>query len=174
VAKGDLYDRLGVRRDASPAAVRRAYLRLAKRLHPDVNPSPEAHDAFLAVKEAYETLSNPLLRREYDERTSGRAPVWTDLPPVRGPARVIRVSSPFAPRRREPRAVRVRPPADDRRRHQLEFAYTAATASLSVLFLGGAFLLVALGGVLPGFVSFVMGLTLVLVLFHVLPSVRFR
>ena len=173
MAKGDLYGRLGVRREASPAAIRKAYLRLAKRLHPDVNRRPEAHDAFLAVKEAYEVLSNGLLRREYDEKTSGRAPSWDDLPPIRGPMRVIRVSAPFVAKR-EPKAVRLRTTPDDRRRRQFEFAYTAATASLSVVFLAGAFLLVALGGVLPGFVSFLMGLTLVLVLFHVIPVWRSR
>ncbi len=173
MAKADHYARLGVPHDASERAIRKAYLRLAKKLHPDVNRSPGAKEAFLEVKEAYEVLSNGLLRREYDERTARRAPTWDDLPPIRGSARVIRVSAPFvAPR--EPKAVRLRTAGDDRRRRQFEFAYTAATASLSVVFLAGAFLLVALGGVLPGFVSFVMGLTLVLVLFHVIPVRRSR
>ena len=46
------------------------------------------------------------------------------------------------------------------------------TAGTSVLFLAGAFLLVALGGLLPGAISFVMGLTLALVVLHVFPFTR--
>jgi hypothetical protein len=85
---------------------------------------------------------------------------------------VIRVSPPYVVR--EPKAVRVRAPADDRRRRQLSFVYTAVAAGTSVLFLAGAFLLVALGGVLPGILSFLMGLTLMLLLLHVLPFTRLR
>lgn len=171
MAKGDLYARLGVRRDATADAVKRAYLRLAKKYHPDLNKSAEARERFLAVKEAYETLSNPLLRREYDERLR-QVPPW-EMPRVpTGPARVIRVTAPYVVR--EPKGVRVRSGSEDRRRRQLSFAYTAVTAGMSVVFLGGAFLLVALGGVLPGIVSFLMGLSLALVLLHVIPFMRLR
>ncbi len=173
MAQRDLYGILGVRPRASPEQIRRAYLRLAKRFHPDLNKASEAHERFLAVKEAYEVLSNPLLRREYDERPPSDAASWEDLSrPRQSPSRVIRVSVPYAVR--ETRAVRVRPPRDERRRRQLQFAYTAMTASMSVMFLAGAFLLVALGGVVPGIVSFLMGLVLVLVLLHVLPFWRPR
>jgi curved DNA-binding protein CbpA len=173
VAKGDFYERLGVRPDATSEAIKRAYLRLAKKLHPDVDRSPRAHERFLAVKEAYEVLSNPLLRREFDERPRRPANLW-DVPPPRSasPARVIRVSPPFA--NRPPRAVRLRTSDEQRRYRQLSFAYTAAAAGTSVAFLAGSFLLVALGGVLQGVLSFLMGLTLVLVMLHVFPVMRLR
>lgn len=170
MAKGDLYDRLGVRRDASPQAVKRAYLRLAKKLHPDVNRTRDAHDRFLAVKEAYETLSSPLRRREYDEALVRRAS-W-DVPRAPGPGRPVRVTAPYVAN--IPRSVRIRTTADTRRRRQLSFAYTAVTSGMSVVFLAGSFLLVALGGVVPGVVSFLMGLVLVLVLMHVIPIGRLK
>ena len=171
MAGEDLYTRLGVRRDASPEAIKRAYFRLAKKFHPDVNRNPGAKERFLAVKEAYETLSNPLLRREHDERLVGAA--WTPPPPrVTRTPRVIRVSPPYVVR--EPRAVRVRSSADDRRRRQLSFAYTAVTAGTSVLFLAGAFLFVALGSTIPGLLSFCMGVTLMLLVLHVVPFTRLR
>lgn len=165
----DLYRRLGLRRTASPDEIKRAYRRLAKKLHPDVDRSHEAHERFLAVKEAYEVLSNPLLRREYDERHRGTAPIW-DMPPPTAKPRVIRVSPPFAVRERG--AYRIRAATDERRRRQLSFVYTAAVAGSSVAFLAGAFLLVALGGLVQGVLSFAMGLTLVLFLMHVLPFSR--
>jgi Ca-activated chloride channel homolog len=60
------YARLGVPRDASPVEIRNAYHDAAKRLHPDVNPDPAAMDFFLAIQEAYEILSSPEKRQEYD------------------------------------------------------------------------------------------------------------
>lgn len=172
MAKGDLYALLGVRSDASGGAIKRAYFRLAKRYHPDVNPSPEAREHFLAVKEAYEVLSDPLLRREYDERRRAPAAPWEMPPPIYRPSRVIEVQVPYEVR--DSRGVRLRTTYEERRRRQLSFAYTAVTAGVSVVFLAGSFLLVALGGVLPGVVSFVMGITLVLLLLHVFPVVRRR
>jgi len=169
MARGDLYERLGVRHDATPEAIHRAYLRLAKKLHPDLNRTAGTNERFLAVKEAYEILSSPLLRREYDDRSMS-SPIWETPPPIQRPGRTIRVTVPYATR--EPRAVRIRTSSEDRRRRQLAFAYTAVTAGTSVLFLAGAFLLVALGGLLPGAISFVMGLTLALVVLHVFPFTR--
>jgi molecular chaperone DnaJ len=62
----DYYDLLGVSRDATPEEIKRAYRRLARELHPDVNPDPSAQDKFKAVTTAYEVLSDPEKRRIVD------------------------------------------------------------------------------------------------------------
>ncbi|MDP3969788.1 MAG: DnaJ domain-containing protein, partial [Nocardioides sp.] len=62
----DLYDLLGVSRDADPDAIKKAYRRLARQLHPDVNPDPETQERFKEVSRAYEVLSDPDKRRQYD------------------------------------------------------------------------------------------------------------
>jgi molecular chaperone DnaJ len=63
----DFYVLLGVAQDASPADIKRAYTRLARRYHPGINPGDRAAEAmFQRVSEAYETLSDPLRRRQYD------------------------------------------------------------------------------------------------------------
>ena len=64
---GDYYEILGVERDASAVDVKRAFRRLARELHPDVNAhDPEAEEKFKAAAEAYEVLSDPERRRTYD------------------------------------------------------------------------------------------------------------
>jgi molecular chaperone DnaJ len=63
----DYYERLGVARDASEAAIKKAFRRLARELHPDVNGhDPEAEEKFKAAAEAYEVLSDPERRATYD------------------------------------------------------------------------------------------------------------
>jgi molecular chaperone DnaJ len=62
----DLYAVLGVARDATPEEIKRAYRRLARELHPDVNPDPETQDRFKEVTAAYEVLSDPDKRQMYD------------------------------------------------------------------------------------------------------------
>jgi len=64
----NLYDTLGVKRDASVEDIRKAYRKLAKKHHPDVNPGNKAaEDRFKAVSAAYEVLSDPKRRADYDE-----------------------------------------------------------------------------------------------------------
>jgi molecular chaperone DnaJ len=62
----DLYDLLGVARDADADALKKAYRRLARQYHPDVNPEPEAQERFKEVSMAYEVLSDPQKRAAYD------------------------------------------------------------------------------------------------------------
>ncbi len=66
--KRDLYKVLGVARDADAAVLKKAYRKLARRHHPDVNPGDKAaEDKFKAISEAYDVLSDPSKRRNYDE-----------------------------------------------------------------------------------------------------------
>ncbi len=63
----DYYERLGVARDASEGEIKKAFRRLARELHPDVNGhDPEAEGKFKAAAEAYEVLSDPERRATYD------------------------------------------------------------------------------------------------------------
>jgi molecular chaperone DnaJ len=62
----DLYDLLGVDRDADADTIKKAYRKLARQLHPDVNPDPESQDRFKQVSAAYEVLSDPQKRAAYD------------------------------------------------------------------------------------------------------------
>lgn len=62
----DHYETLGISRDASAEDVKKAYRKLARELHPDVNPSEEAQERFKLVTHAYEVLSDPVQRQQYD------------------------------------------------------------------------------------------------------------
>ena len=62
----DYYSLLKIRRDATQDEVKRAYRRLARELHPDVNPDPETQERFKEITQAYEVLSDTEKRRMYD------------------------------------------------------------------------------------------------------------
>jgi molecular chaperone DnaJ len=62
----DHYEVLGVDRNASDYQIKKAYRRLARELHPDVNDAPESQEKFKLVTHAYEVLSDPDERRKYD------------------------------------------------------------------------------------------------------------
>ena len=62
----DFYQILGVPRDASQEDIQRAYRKLARTYHPDVNSDPAAEERFKDISEAYDVLSDPETRRRYD------------------------------------------------------------------------------------------------------------
>ena len=67
----DYYAALGVAKDADAAAIKKAYRKLARDLHPDKNPgNAQAEARFKEVSEAYDVLSDPAKRKEYDEARS--------------------------------------------------------------------------------------------------------
>jgi hypothetical protein len=77
----DYYQLLGVRPDATMLLIKKAYRKLAKQYHPDVNTSPDAAEKFREITEAYDTLTDPDRRRRYDRlhgtgRTAGADDDW--------------------------------------------------------------------------------------------------
>jgi molecular chaperone DnaJ len=62
----DYYDILGVSRDVDPESLKRAYRRLARKFHPDVNKEEGAEEKFKEINLAYEVLSEPEIRSRYD------------------------------------------------------------------------------------------------------------
>mgnify|MGYP002654578017 FL=1 len=62
----DHYETLGVSRNASSEEIKKAYRKLARELHPDVNPSEQAQEKFKSVTHAYEVLGDEQTRRNYD------------------------------------------------------------------------------------------------------------
>ena len=62
----DYYAILGVKRDAKPDEIRKAYRKLAKEFHPDVNKSAGAEEKYKEINEAYEVLKDPAKREKYD------------------------------------------------------------------------------------------------------------
>src|ERR1700682_5258476 len=67
MAKEDFYKILGVKRDAKPDEIKKAYRRLARKYHPDVNPGDKtAEERFKQMSEAFDVLSDPKKRTVYD------------------------------------------------------------------------------------------------------------
>ncbi len=64
--QSDFYEALGLPRDATQEEIQRAYHEAAQRLHPDKNQAPGETEMFLDVQQAYEVLSNPARRAQYD------------------------------------------------------------------------------------------------------------
>ena len=67
------YDVLGVSKDASQAEIKKAYRKLSKKYHPDLNDSDDAEQKFKEISDAYEILGDEQKRKQYDQfgSTSG-------------------------------------------------------------------------------------------------------
>ena len=81
----DYYAILGVKKDAPEDEIQKAYRKLARKFHPDVNKAPEAETKFKEIGEAYEVLKDPDKRQKYDQygsawkraqQTGGTPPGW--------------------------------------------------------------------------------------------------
>src|SRR5436190_6625878 len=68
MAKRDYYDILGLSRSASADEIKKAHRKLVRKYHPDVNKnSPATTEKFKEVQEAYDVLSDPAKRQNYDQ-----------------------------------------------------------------------------------------------------------
>src|SRR6478752_6522083 len=68
MAYTDYYKILGISKTASEEDIKKAYRKLARKLHPDLNPNDkEAHKKFQQINEANEVLSDPEKRKKYDQ-----------------------------------------------------------------------------------------------------------
>ena len=65
--KRDYYEVLGLQKGASDDEIKKAYRKLSKKYHPDINKEPDAEEKFKEISEAYEILSDPQKRAAYDQ-----------------------------------------------------------------------------------------------------------
>ena len=65
--KRDYYEVLGVAKGASQDEIKKAYRKLSKQYHPDINKEADAEDKFKEISEAYEILSDEQKRAQYDQ-----------------------------------------------------------------------------------------------------------
>jgi molecular chaperone DnaJ len=77
----DYYKLLEIEKESTEEEIKLAYKKLAKRYHPDLNKTdPKAKEKFIEIKEAYETLIDPVKRKIYDQAEFGsQNPFWSDL-----------------------------------------------------------------------------------------------